>query len=96
MVLIKAETMKFERCRIGEILEKAIEIMQPKLNGAGVNVRMKCAKEELQYININKHYLEHVVVNLISNSIDAMSEGGEINIDLSVDPKSEKNCYDFC
>ncbi|MEK6645407.1 MAG: ATP-binding protein [Candidatus Firestonebacteria bacterium] len=95
MVLIKAETMKFERCRIGEILEKAIEIMQPKLNGAGVNVRMKCAKEELQYININKHYLEHVVVNLISNSIDAMSEGGEINIDLSVDPKSEKIVMTF-
>jgi signal transduction histidine kinase/CheY-like chemotaxis protein len=64
---------KKEYCDLGQVVNAAIEWIGPSLQKS--NVQIKHENHEGKYIALaNKIKLEQVMINLIKNSIDAMSE----------------------
>lgn len=90
MILVKDKAMKIEKFKIDEILESVIESIKPKLESIGIEIRKDFASDDLKNVEGNKRYLEHVFINIISNSIDAMPDGGNLNIKLKRESKDKQ------
>jgi two-component system, sporulation sensor kinase E len=64
-----------EERNINPILEEIIELVSVELENAGIEVRCELG-EELPNILLDEKYLKQAILNLIKNSISAMTEGG--------------------
>lgn len=53
-----------------------VELLAKEAQSSGVSHRIEC-DEELN-ININAESFKHIIINLVSNAVDAMPEGGEL------------------
>jgi polar amino acid transport system substrate-binding protein len=68
---------------VNELVERLLEMHNEAIKKYKiiVNVESNIKKQ----IQLNVEGLEHIILNLISNSIDAMSDGGELKIKTSIE-----------
>ncbi len=67
-----------EICRLGEIVDAAIEILSPVASEHGVTI--ETSVDPAIELPLERARVERVFLNLISNAIEAMSAGGRISI----------------
>lgn len=68
---------------INQMIQKLIEMHNDVIHKNNISVKIEGnIKEELQ---LNHESLEHILINLISNSIDAMERGGMLHIKTDVE-----------
>ena len=78
---------KFETIDLCELIQNAIKLTRPKWNddalqlGAGISIRHELPAVPVMVYG-SRVELTQVLTNLIFNSVDAMPDGGEINIRL--------------
>jgi CheY-like chemotaxis protein len=69
---------------IGEVVREAIETSRPKwqdeMQVQGVTVTVTDSIGDLPPVRANPVALHHILVNLISNAVDAMPKGGSIDV----------------
>ncbi|MCG4582942.1 ATP-binding protein [Anaerosalibacter bizertensis] len=63
---------------INEFAKNIIQLEKKTLEKQGISLIVDI--EEKTYCNINEEALKHILINLISNSIDAMPNGGNLKI----------------
>jgi PAS domain S-box-containing protein len=84
----------FFRLDVNSIVQDAIEITRPKwkddAQGKGFQIEMVSAFEEIPSVRGNGSELREVITNLIFNALEAMPEGGKIEIRTYV--RGEKVC----
>jgi len=73
---------------ITEVVDNACGILQPGLSKL-VTIQSQIVNDELWYVQGDAHLLEQVIVNLCTNSAEAMSDGGAITITLENLPVDE-------
>ncbi|MFA5140910.1 MAG: ATP-binding protein [Elusimicrobiota bacterium] len=64
---------------VNALLEVALELLQRRLESAGVRVSRKLGKR-LPSIRVDKGQIEQVLMNVLVNSLDAMPEGGRLTV----------------
>jgi polar amino acid transport system substrate-binding protein len=61
-----------------DIIQKIIEMHNDIIKKENIKVSLECNIEEK--LNLNTESMEHIVLNLISNAVDAMENGGELKL----------------
>jgi signal transduction histidine kinase len=61
----------------GELVAGACELARPSLQAAGIRLRSVVAAD-LPLVDVDAGQMEQVLLNLITNSIDAMPDGGDL------------------
>ncbi|KPI52209.1 histidine kinase [Clostridioides difficile] len=72
-----------ENINIRNFIENIVKLQYKILQLKNVEIKIECNKNLVCYINGES--LKHVFINLISNSVDAIHEGGQIVIDCYVE-----------
>jgi signal transduction histidine kinase len=67
------------------LAEEAVELLEDKLHGSPVTVRVD-APDELDPVLCDEQGVLQVLLNLASNAVDATSEGCEVVIEVRVEP----------
>ncbi len=80
--------LRVEPVDLGHILEETVLLSSPALQTRRIAVRMELA-QECPPIYGDAGYLQHVFLNLINNSMDAMSGGGELTVRLHPPAESD-------
>ena len=94
----KDEKLLFHAIKLNDLIREAIKIATPvwrdgpEAKGISVEIIESCAEEELIVLG-NETDLREAIINMIFNSVDALSQGGEIHI--STYAKDESICLDL-
>jgi two-component system sensor kinase FixL len=73
--LVRLDRSSRAPCRLARIAEEAIELCRPDLERAHIAVETKLAPE-LPPVMVDLLQIEQVVINLVRNAIEAISESG--------------------
>jgi signal transduction histidine kinase len=68
-----------------QIVEHVCDVARPKLDTAGVGLRLT-VERDIPLVNADVVQLELALLNLITNSLDAMPDGGTLAIAVSLTP----------
>ncbi len=86
-----------EYCDLGTLIDAAIEWIQPTAKKANVTIKRQFTDHSVALVNRIK--LEQVVINLIKNSIDAITganiANGEVTISLVKNETDQQTCIDI-
>jgi len=77
-----------EKVHIIECIQNILNLESKELDKHAIKLVLKCPEDIV--CNINLEALKHILINLISNSIDSMPEGGVLNIECN---QREYNLY---
>ena len=77
----RPRSVPYERAELGELVRRVCEMASPMLEEAGVQVEV-LAPDQSAELFADRVQLELALLNLISNSIDAMESGGRLTIRL--------------
>lgn len=86
-----------EYCDFGQLVDAAIEWIQPAAKKAGVKIKREFTEQSV--VLVNRIKIEQVIINLIKNSIDAISganiENGEVRISLTKSVQDQQTFIDI-
>ena len=82
--------LRLELLDLGRVLEDAVFLSSPVLELRKIRVQMNLAKD-CPKVYGDSAYLHQVFLNLINNSTDAMSRGGQLRIELRVPAHGESS-----
>jgi signal transduction histidine kinase len=77
-------TIVLESVNIKKVVQEVLWLVGPTLEERRIKATLK-AEDQLPTLEANRESLQHVFLNLINNSIEAMPEGGYIDIVMRVD-----------
>lgn len=72
---------EYEKINMRNFITKLIELEKNTLKKNNIDYKIVCSKDIICYAN--QESLKHIFLNLISNSIDALTNGGLISIELN-------------
>lgn len=75
---------QIEPLNLSEILNKAVEVIQPEAQDKGVAIQVT-VEDQLPLISGNKSGIEAMFINLISNGVKYTHSGGQVSIELKRD-----------
>lgn len=88
---------KKEYCDLAHLIDSAIEWVQPNAKKSGVTVTREFKVHAVALVNRIK--IEQVIINLIKNSIDAITDAGiqngTVTVSLSKSDNEEQTCIDI-
>ncbi len=73
---------------LNEVIRRARDFLEPRFRGSSVTVELALASDLAQTYG-NSNELQQVVINLVGNAIDAMTDGGTIRITTRNVPGSQ-------
>lgn len=76
---VRSQPLKCKKQDIIPILEKTIAVLQPQLEGLDIKVDISL-RNKLEPILIDEDKIQQIFFNLIKNSIEAIGNGGHLNI----------------
>ncbi|MDD5153170.1 MAG: ATP-binding protein [Desulfovibrionales bacterium] len=79
----------FVRCNVIEIIEKNLNFLDPELNKSAIRVEKNFAFDEV-IIDGDPDLLYRVLLNIFVNAIQAMPDGGDLMVGLTVAGKPER------
>lgn len=65
---------------LNKVVEHCLQLLHPRLSAKRIQVNTRLASD-LPPVLIDEYQMEQVLVNLISNAIDALEEGGQLHIE---------------
>jgi signal transduction histidine kinase len=73
------------RVALGRVIERVRELAQPRLERAGIRLEMSVA-DDLPAVNADATQLEMALLNLVTNALDAMPQGGALSMTATACP----------
>jgi len=82
VILAKPSKLNLNRESINGVIESAIEVLKPKIETQGIELR-KYLGEDIG-INLDREKIKQALLNLFMNSLEAMPEGGNLEVSTSL------------
>ncbi|HZX74655.1 MAG TPA: ATP-binding protein, partial [Cyclobacteriaceae bacterium] len=75
---------KFKSVQLKDLIERVAQLMKVELKNTGIELQYHC-RPDTPPINADEEMIEQVLINLVKNSIEALSQmvGGKINLSLT-------------
>ena len=70
---------------IHNLISNIYDLSKKSFKNRKISFRLQCPEDLI--FTINSESLKHVMINLINNAIDAMGEGGKLDINVAADAK---------
>lgn len=86
----KPSSPEFSREDLYDVLIETVQLVKPEVSARKVTIITEKDREELPKIRLDRKQIKQVFLNLIYNSLDAMPEGGELRIKISLDSIGKK------
>lgn len=86
----RTQATEYSPYKINDIIKTASDILSVKLNTAKIKL-IRDLDPSLPFINVNKNKILQVILNLITNSIEAIGSCGEIKIRTYLERQND-NC----
>jgi signal transduction histidine kinase len=77
----RKDELKFESVDVCELLDATINLVDHNENLKNIKINRNYPKEPIK-CKADKNMLQQVVINLLSNAVDALQEGGEIKVNV--------------
>jgi len=77
----RTSELKFESVDLTSMVDEMLELIESKTAGSGIRILRNYPKETIK-IEADKNMIQQVFINLLSNAHDAMTNGGEIKINI--------------
>lgn len=77
----KPQAIQFHRINVKELIENTLELFAPQFRMNDIRFKFVVEQSSI-YITCEKNQLRQVFLNILKNAIEAMDEGGEIDISL--------------
>jgi two-component system, sporulation sensor kinase E len=71
---------------LNQVVLKTLELLQPELDNRGLHVRTRLARQ-LPATPIDAQQMQQVLVNLVKNAMQAMTKGGNLNVQTGETPE---------
>ncbi len=79
LIFAKYRTSSRENYQISEVIKKAVELMRVEIKNRDID--FSCELEEhMPSVYINPQEIEQVIINLMQNSLDMLSENGSLTV----------------
>ena len=75
--------LRSQQCSVNMVIRKCMELLAPEIEGKGVESDVEL-DSELPMVSTDSEILTEVVINLIRNAVEAMAEGGTLNVGTRV------------
>ena len=79
LTLAREHVIRPAEMRVTEVVEGAIEVISPKIEGRSIRLTRQCETAD-DRAHVDRPLLEQVFVNLMLNAADSMPEGGELAV----------------
>jgi two-component system sensor histidine kinase HydH len=79
--LARAHRLNLAPGSLSDLTKEVIELLRPQVEERGTSIALK--SEEVPEINLDPAEMKKALINLIVNSIEALSDGGHIQVSLS-------------
>lgn len=86
LLLAKPQVLHFKRYDLYSLLYSVIKLLEPQTNMDNIRIRLTL-HAPIPYINCEEKQIKQVFINLIKNAIEAMSQGGDIFLSISLPDK---------
>ncbi len=82
LIFAKYRTSSRENYQVNEVIKKAVELMRVEIKNRDID--FSCDMEEdIPCVYINPQEIEQVIINLMQNSLDMLSENGSLTVKSS-------------
>ncbi len=82
LIFAKYRTSLRENYQINEVIKKAAELMRVEIKNRDIDFSCELA-EDIPSVYINPQEIEQVIINLMQNSLDMLSENGSLTVKSS-------------
>ncbi|MEQ8223138.1 MAG: ATP-binding protein [Candidatus Eremiobacterota bacterium] len=82
LIFAKYRTSSRENYQINEVIKKAAELMRVEIKNRDIDFSCELA-EDIPSVYINPQEIEQVIINLMQNSLDMLSENGSLTVKSS-------------
>jgi PAS domain S-box-containing protein len=83
MVFAKPHAVKYNQCNLSEIIRNVVSFLSSEATMKNVDIKHDFHDDEV-YIFGEKHQLTQVFLNMIKNAMDALPNGGNINLSYTI------------
>jgi signal transduction histidine kinase len=80
----KPKEPKWARCDIVEVIQRTIQLISPQARNQNVEVVGEFPRKPL-YIEVDPELIQHAIMNIELNALEAMERGGVLRINLILD-----------
>lgn len=84
----KPQAVQLNRTNVLELIEGTLELLAPEAMMSNIQFKLKF-EEPSYFITCEKNQLKQVFLNVLKNAMEAMKDGGEIQISLRKGPDDE-------
>jgi PAS domain S-box-containing protein len=84
----KPQAVQLNRTNVLELIEGTLELLAPEAMMSNIQFKLRF-EESAYFITCEKNQLKQVFLNILKNAMEAMKEGGEIDITLRKGPEDE-------
>ncbi|MFW6128938.1 MAG: PAS domain S-box protein [Candidatus Aminicenantaceae bacterium] len=81
--------LKIEKICLNELIKETVSLLQYRVPLDIITMKQELSKDRI-YISADKNRIQQVFINLLINSVEAMSDGGELTVRVYKDNKSRK------
>ena len=78
----KPQAIQLNRTNVKELLETTLELLSPQAHINNIQFKLQVEEPPEVYITCEKNQIKQVILNILKNAMEAMKEGGDINIHL--------------
>jgi PAS domain S-box-containing protein len=81
LTLGKPQAIQMNRTNLRELIENTLELLQPQAYMNDIQFKLNC-EDSSYFITCEKNQLKQVFLNILKNSMEAMNNGGDIQLNL--------------